>query len=436
MAYVPVTNAVKAGAGTPTTTTPAVDTTGANLITVVLTHGTGDTHNFTDSKGNTWNLRTRISNGGSSILILDCLNPTAGSGHTFSSTMDYSSLSVTAQSGAHASAAYDQESGASSFGEPQAPGALTPTEDNSYLFSGVGWQSTDGGVTPAVTGGFTIPNWAPYNGSNMYFGTSSAYLIQTSKASANPSWNPAGTSGLTSAVMAIYKAAAGGTANTLAMGQGTFTITGQTVGLKVTRRLQPAQGTFTLTGQALGLTVQRKALTAVQGSFAITGQALAMRVARSPLVATQGSYALTGQALVMRVARAAFPIGQGSFVLTGQAVSLKVTRAFVAAQGTFALTGQSVGLSYVRTVSLGQGNYALTGQTLGLTVQRRLTMGQGLFTATGEAVTLTATQPTVAVAYSGKYAPEHASALSDIGAATGFSAEHAPALQDIGDAGR
>ena len=35
----------------------------------------------------------------------------------------------------------------------------------------------------------------------------------------------------------------------------------------------------------------------------------------------------------------------------------------------------------------------------------------------------------------GKYAPEHASALADVGAATGFAPEHASALRDVTDAG-
>ena len=40
-----------------------------------------------------------------------------------------------------------------------------------------------------------------------------------------------------------------------------------------------------------------------------------------------------------------------------------------------------------------------------------------------------------AVAADGKYAPEHASALVDVGAVQGFASEHASALKDVGEAG-
>ena len=42
----------------------------------------------------------------------------------------------------------------------------------------------------------------------------------------------------------------------------------------------------------------------------------------------------------------------------------------------------------------------------------------------------------VAAPYQGKYRPEWAGALRDVGAAVGFDAEHAGALKDVGDAGR
>lgn len=127
-------------------------------------------------------------------------------------------------------------------------------------------------------------------------------------------------------------------------------------------------------------------LTAAQGSYSLTGQALALRVART-IAAAQGSYSLTGQSAGLVPARkvvAAF----GSYSLTGQAAGLTATRNVAAAQGTYTLTGQAAGLLKGQTLAADQGAYTLTGQAAGLIATRSLLAGAGSYALTGQDVTL------------------------------------------------
>lgn len=76
-----------------------------------------------------------------------------------------------------------------------------------------------------------------------------------------------------------------------------------------------AQGSYTLTGQAVGLTASRT-LTMAQGSYVLTGQQAVFIVPRTIMV-DQGSYALTGQAANLTSSNP-----PGSYALSGQNVTL------------------------------------------------------------------------------------------------------------------
>jgi hypothetical protein len=93
----------------------------------------------------------------------------------------------------------------------------------------------------------------------------------------------------------------GTTGYTLAAGAGSFTLSGQDVGLLKATLMSAESGAFTFTGQDVGLVY------AVPGSYS--------------LAAGSGSFSLTGQDVALKAGYAA-TAGAGSFTLTGQAVTL------------------------------------------------------------------------------------------------------------------
>jgi hypothetical protein len=220
---------------------------------------------------------------------------------------------------------------------------------------------------------------------------------------------------------------------TLACSPGSYTLTGNAVGLLVSRSAQPSVvrplpmvrrfgpgimlvppppvfgqgllassparaltvslsgGSYALTGQPVALKAAR-ILPLAQGSYSVTGQAVALkRGARLPAV--QGSYTLTGQAVALRAAHV-LAASSGSYAVTGQNLTLTRSLRLALAQGSYSLTGQAVGLTHATagafTLTASQGSYVLTGQAVGLVSGRRLVASQGAYTLTGQALALRA----------------------------------------------
>ena len=135
-----------------------------------------------------------------------------------------------------------------------------------------------------------------------------------------------------------------GAVYTLTAGAGSFVITGQDVGLKITRRLFAEAGSFTITGQDVSLKINRR-LVAEAGSFIITGQDASLKISRR-LVAEAGSFILTGQDASFRIIRR-LQADAGSFTITGQDAALKISRRLVAGAGSFIITGKDATLRIV-----------------------------------------------------------------------------------------
>jgi hypothetical protein len=173
---------------------------------------------------------------------------------------------------------------------------------------------------------------------------------------------------------------ASGTAYTLAMGQGSYALTGQATGLRADRRI-----------------------TAVQGSYALSGQAVALQHAHKIIIA-QGAYTLSGQAVTLIGPEVAYSLGmdQGSYALTGSDAAVDIEMAMES--GSYALTGNAVGLAYGHKVQAAQGSYSLSGQAVGLTATRRITIDAGAYALTGNDVGLEQHDPSpTLVAESGSY---------------------------------
>lgn len=201
MAIALVAHAGAASANSSTATTAGIDTTGANLLVASIAFiDFGGSNVVTDSNGNTWTALTEFGGSGASRAekMFYCVNPTVGAGHTFTGSAPFPSVCVAAFSGAD-STPFDQESGA--VGSVQ-PGSITPAGDNELFVTGI--ACTDAG-TQTIDQGFSVTD-SVGNGANN-IGCALAYLIQTTGAAQNPSWNP-GSSGRTA--MATFKASAGG----------------------------------------------------------------------------------------------------------------------------------------------------------------------------------------------------------------------------------
>lgn len=129
---------------------------------------------------------------------------------------------------------------------------------------------------------------------------------------------------------------------------GTFTLTGQSVTLRVSRTLTSSPGAYTLAGQSVNMRVG-KGLTAGVGTFALAGQSAALRVART-LTASSGAYTWAGQSVNMRVG-AGMTAASGSYALAGQSVTLRTARSLTALSGSYTITGSAVTLTVARAAT-------------------------------------------------------------------------------------
>lgn len=188
-------------------TSPAIDTTGANLLVAGLSYYSiqGDL-TPTDSKGNTWSGLTSRTNGASGrVRLCYVMNPTVGSGHTFSFLVNdsYPLVYILALSGADVSSVFEAESGSASSATP---GEITPAGDGRLFVTALALGGGSGALT--IDEGFTISGQNDFSSGN-YFGGALAYLIQSAAAARNPTWTTPATPA-TSMATFIPAAAAGG----------------------------------------------------------------------------------------------------------------------------------------------------------------------------------------------------------------------------------
>ena len=208
-AAIAVVTSVITGGTQHSVTTTGVDTSGANLIVLLVSsYHAGGAVTVSDSKSNTWTALTqRNSTTDIRARLYYCASPTVGASHTFTASGSgiYPSLGAIAFSGAAASP-FDLESGgAAESGTTSQPGSITPGENNCVLVSGVG----NGGTGMSINSGFTASSvdfsFGAHNGGGI------AYKIQTTAGAENPTWSWT-TSSANATAMASFKAeaAAGG----------------------------------------------------------------------------------------------------------------------------------------------------------------------------------------------------------------------------------
>jgi len=209
MAVSVISYATKAGA-LGGVTSNAVDTTGANLIVLTAAWFNVVTPDVTiaDSKGNTWTPLTKASQIGIVLRLYYCLNPTVGTGHTFSATGTNVEASIGVVVASGIAGYYSQNFSNGGTGTAVQPGSVTPSLDGSLIITSAMIGGTAG--TCSINNSFTS-SFAEYN-SGVADGVAIGYLIQSAKAAINPTWT-FGNSIRTASCIAVFSpsaAAAGG----------------------------------------------------------------------------------------------------------------------------------------------------------------------------------------------------------------------------------
>ncbi len=409
-----VVGSAKGEGGINGATTSAIDTTGANLV-VISVAGDVSVNSLavSDNKSNTFTsivLSGSVDGYGKAQLFY-CLNPTVGTGHTFtvgpSSTA--SGITVLAFSGAAASSALDQYTSnySTSAATTGTTGSITPSENGEMLVfggpcggNGTSFSSSSVGTVAQSTTGTTDSDYSIGIG----------YYEQTTATAINPTltWN---SSSVWGATIASFKGAGGGGA-TITGDSGSYTLTGTAATLKAGRKLAADSGTYNLTGTAAALKVGRK-LTADSGTYTLTGTAVAFKrgyalgaesgtytvsgtsvnlKAGRKLTADSGSYALTGTDVTLNYSPAGsynLTAESGTYTLTGTAATLKVSRKLTADSGTYALTGTAAGLAKGVRLTAESGSYTLTGSNVAFARTYVLTAESGAYTLTGTSAGLT-----------------------------------------------
>lgn len=180
----------------------AINTTGADFLVCVVAAFNADFAAPSDSKSNIWTPGTTAQDGGGSGEIGVFFSQTGnfGSGHTFTPQGSFAAGCFAAFSG---SVATPHDQFAQALG--QQAGSVTPSVDDEMLIAGYGDLFTPSSV--AINGGFTAIDCVAFaSGTN--YAVTMAYLVQTAKAAANPTWSDA-TAGAGSCI-ATFKGTAGG----------------------------------------------------------------------------------------------------------------------------------------------------------------------------------------------------------------------------------
>lgn len=199
------------GTGNSTTgdgvTSVAIDSTGGKFIAVNVSLG-GNTGTLSDNKGNTLVPRTQGVDAFSDrwSQIWDCINPTVGTGHTFtwSGTGNHPALTYAVFD--DVVTALDVENNANGgFSSSTNTGIVNPSQASELLIAGLAY---DDSVAATIDSSFIVTDANPQTLFG-WTGNCMAYKKQTAATSENPTW--LWVSGARNVgVIAAYKVAAAG----------------------------------------------------------------------------------------------------------------------------------------------------------------------------------------------------------------------------------
>lgn len=140
---------------------------------------------------------------------------------------------------------------------------------------------------------------------------------------------------------------------------------GRLASLGIAYTLALVQGSYTLTGQALNM-IKAMLMSLVQGSYTLTGQIVSFlsHIAHSVMTMAQGVYTLTGNTALFY--KGWFLIlAQGSYTLTGKAITMIKGYGMSLLQGAYTLTGQAATFTWGRFRGLIRGRDSSTNTIVG-----------------------------------------------------------------------
>jgi hypothetical protein len=179
--------------GNATVTTSGITTTGATLIVINQSAYSGTLGTISDSNSNTWTALTQQNGSTATERLYYCLNPTVGSGHTFTSTgIAFGSLQVLAFGSPGITITFDGSTGTNGTGDAQ-PGSITPAESTSLVISGLAYVNNSQEVV-GLPSGYKIGQLDPALGApGGVIGGAIGYTRLTFASAQNPTWNFSGT---------------------------------------------------------------------------------------------------------------------------------------------------------------------------------------------------------------------------------------------------
>lgn len=195
-------------------TTPGVNTTGADLIVAAMAGGINSAAIISDNKSNTWTtiVTSGAVDGNGKVRMWYCLAPTVGTGHTFTvgtgaSPGINSGIVVMAFSGAAASSALDQYT--SNFSTSSAttgtPGSITPTENNELIV----FAGPCGGNTTTFSGtSLGVVQETITGTSGVDYSIGIGYYAQSTAAAINPTMTWSSTTSWAAAIASFKGVAA------------------------------------------------------------------------------------------------------------------------------------------------------------------------------------------------------------------------------------
>lgn len=187
-----------------TAPTPAIDTTGANLMVVSVSwyFGVTGAGTLTDSKGNTWTGLTSVATTSFKSQLFYCFNPAVGSGHTvsYAGTFTVPVICVSAWSGIVTSP-FDAENGAfNNSASTISTGSISASQDALVIS---GFMTAEAGATGMGATGFTLLDEVPGTFGQNLPGAHAYKIIPAG--SANASWSYTGAANEVIAVGASFK---------------------------------------------------------------------------------------------------------------------------------------------------------------------------------------------------------------------------------------
>jgi hypothetical protein len=176
-------------------TSPAIDTTGANLLVAVSCTASQNPEPrvMHDSKNNTWLASRQFPSMLTAGQVFYAENATTGTNHTFTfstTTQNYGSFVIYAFTNAPTSMTLDFQNGKgiSTPTSTSSAGAVVPTVNNALVIASICSDNITGAKTlPTIDGPYSWPLGMLWVG-GQHYGIASAWQVQVGRAPQDPAW--------------------------------------------------------------------------------------------------------------------------------------------------------------------------------------------------------------------------------------------------------